>query len=404
MSTSTDFHDHPSSQQDHPIHNPLHPDIFTKETFHDLPQDDTLCYPEELPMMASIPQIMAFSSTKINNGPFFRWEAQNGGLEHKCAMCKTVLSSPRAKKSCFGIHEFVCPGYHGTLHRAGSEHKCDACRMASEQHIERVREIVALDHTAQERAESSKAPASRRRSSIAWGAWDTDGSSLKPPDSPDARPSAEEALGAAFCGNKKDKKAEQSARRAKAHTGKIVTADDVARWEAALHPPSPERGDTDAATIAAALGYTPQLSAGIAIRQDAHAKKALRRNTLTNPTTPETKAAIIDTLLAKLDITESTARYVGKEGKAQMCKLRGLIETHLTVSANEEQHRMQRMEGYWRYVNRRAYNRMVRKGELWDWGTGGQLVEIEESEGSGWDVEDEGVEEGKEGGGKALRG
>ncbi|MCJ1378560.1 hypothetical protein MMC17_001659 [Xylographa soralifera] len=379
-------------------------------------------------MMASIAQTLAFSSTKINNGPFFRWEAQNGGLgtvpaanphsqistqlmltstaEHKCAMCHTVLSSPRAKKSCFGIHEFVCPSYHGTLHRAGSQHKCDACRMASEQHIERIRDIATVDHNAQERTETTKTPASRRRSSIAFGAWDTDGSSMKSPDSPDTSTSAE-SPGAAFCTNKRDKKAEQSARRAKAHAGKIVTADDVARWEAALHPPIPERSDADAASIAAALSYTPQLFACSAIKQDAHAKKALRRNTLTNPSTPETKAAIIDALLAKLDITDTTARYVGKEGRAQMGKLRGLIEAHLTVSANEERYRMQRMEGYWRYVNRRAYNRMVRRGELWDCGTGGRLVEIEESEGSegsGWDVEDEGAEEGREGGGKGKVG
>ncbi|MCJ1415947.1 hypothetical protein MMC32_002282 [Xylographa parallela] len=314
-------------------------------------------------------------------------------------MCHTVLSSPRAKKSCFGIHEFVCPNYHGTLHRAGAQHKCDACRMASEQHIERIREIATVDHHAQERTiERRWTPAShnRRRSSIAWGAWDTtDTSSLKPPDTPDTSTSADESSpGAALSGNKKDKKAEQSARRAKAHAGKLVTADDVARWEAALHPPVPDRSDADAATIAAMLSYTPQLSACSAIKQDAHAKKTLRRNTLTNPSTPATKAAIIDALLAKVEIVDSsTARYVGKEGKALMGKLRALIEAHLTVSANEERYRMQRMEGYWRYVNRRAYNRMVRKGELWDCGTGGKLAEIEEGEGG--EGEEEGVEEGK---------
>ncbi|MCJ1399869.1 hypothetical protein MMC11_003072 [Xylographa trunciseda] len=333
--------------------------------------------------------------------------------EHKCATCKTVLSSPRAKKSCFGIHEFVCPGYHGTLHRPNSEHKCDACRMASEQHIERIREIATLDHNAQERMESSKPPAShnRRRSSIAWGALATDESSLRPPDSPDTSSTADRGAGAAFSGNRKDKKAEQSARRAKAHAGKVVTADDLARWEAALHPPSPERSEADAATIAAALSYTPHLFAGSAMRQDAHAKKVLRRHTLTTAAaTPETKAAIVDALLAKLDIVDGAPRYAGKEGKLLGGKLRALVEAHLTVSANEERHRMQRMEGYWRYVNRRAYNRMVRRGELWDWGTGGKLVEIEESEGSEgseWDVEEEeeeGKGEGKEGEGRRLRG
>ncbi|MCJ1283303.1 hypothetical protein MMC26_002631 [Xylographa opegraphella] len=342
--------------------------------------------------MASIAQILAFSTKKINNGPFFRWEAQNGGLEHKCAICHTCLSSPRAKKSCFGIHEFICPGYHGTLHRAGSEHKCDACRMASEQHIDRIREIATVDYSAQERiAEKPMNPPSRKRGSIARGAWDPiNGSSMKPPDSPGIGASPGTAVGA----NKKDKKAEQSARRARAHTGRLVSAEEVARWEAALHPPVPERSDTDAATAAAALTYTPQLSSHSSIKQDAQAKKALRRRTLHPAALSATKAAIVDALLAKLDIGDTTPRYAGKEGRALMGKLRGLIEAHLTVSANEERYRMQRMEGYWRYVNRRAYNRMVRGGELWDCGTGGMLPEIEESEGG-----EEGGEEGVEVGG-----
>ena len=28
--------------------------------------------------------------------------------DHKCGACNTVLSSPRAKKTCFGVHEEVC--------------------------------------------------------------------------------------------------------------------------------------------------------------------------------------------------------------------------------------------------------------------------------------------------------
>lgn len=38
---------------------------------------------------------------------------------------------------------------------------------------------------------------------------------------------------------------------------------------------------------------------------------------------------------------------------------------------------MMRMAGYWRYVNRRTYNAMVRHNQLWDWATGGKLEELD---------------------------
>lgn len=36
------------------------------------------------------------------------------------------------------------------------------------------------------------------------------------------------------------------------------------------------------------------------------------------------------------------------------------------------------MAGYRRYANRRTYNQMVKNNELWDWGAGQKLPEIEE--------------------------
>lgn len=38
---------------------------------------------------------------------------------------------------------------------------------------------------------------------------------------------------------------------------------------------------------------------------------------------------------------------------------------------------MMRMAGYWRYVNRRTYNAMVRNNQLWDWATGEKLEELD---------------------------
>ena len=41
---------------------------------------------------------------------------------------------------------------------------------------------------------------------------------------------------------------------------------------------------------------------------------------------------------------------------------------------------MQRMAGYWRYVNKRTYNAMIRTNKLWDWSTGEKLPEVEVDE------------------------
>ena len=45
-------------------------------------------------------------------------------LDHKCGTCKTVLSNPRAKKTCFGVHEEVCSKYHKTLFYVGKSQRC----------------------------------------------------------------------------------------------------------------------------------------------------------------------------------------------------------------------------------------------------------------------------------------
>lgn len=97
----------------------------------------------------------SISTTTMGNGLLYKWEGESGSLQravqtilltlecqtttmawvsrhlyfkgtsrleltyactdHKCGTCATVLSSPRAKKTCLGVHEEVCIKYHKTL-------------------------------------------------------------------------------------------------------------------------------------------------------------------------------------------------------------------------------------------------------------------------------------------------
>lgn len=98
-------------------------------------------------------------------------------------------------------------------------------------------------------------------------------------------------------------------------------------------------------------------------------------------------------ILKKLGIRVNVAK-AAKARKALDSKLRSAILNDLVASENEQAETMQRMAGYWRYVNKRTYNQMVENNELWDWATGAKLPKIEEYELDVIEEEDESVDEG----------
>ena len=60
-----------------------------------------------------------------------------------------------------------------------------------------------------------------------------------------------------------------------------------------------------------------------------------------------------------------------------MRKLTAAIEGDITAFQNEQAETMARAAGYWRYVNKRTYNIMVRNNTIWDWATGEKLPELD---------------------------
>lgn len=91
---------------------------------------------------------------------------------------------------------------------------------------------------------------------------------------------------------------------------------------------------------------------------------------------------VIEKAIQRLGVNPSP--NFGNKARRHLCaKLLAAIQEDLLKVFNDEQETMQREGGYYRYVNRRTYNMMVRKAEIWDWATGQKLPEIQDT-----DVED----------------
>lgn len=86
----------------------------------------------------------------------------------------------------------------------------------------------------------------------------------------------------------------------------------------------------------------------------------------------------ITTIIQRLGISNNINKT--KKYQSLLTQLRQAIYLDLVTVDNEQREIMMRMAGYWRYVNRRTYNAMVRRGALWDWATGAKLEEMDASD------------------------
>ena len=190
--------------------------------------------------------------------------------------------------------------------------------------------------------------------------------------------------------SKKAKRAERKVARNQARFT-IITPEDMARVDAALHPDSldsngltrEQRSSNDPLdnhTIEANIAFNPGTFKFEKLRQAVHIKRMLKNNgPPKNSDGPADENLQLDTIVHRLGIRAVVANN-SKERKSLMTKLHEAIKADLVCIANEDRDTMERMAGYWRYANRRTYNVMVRNNQLWDWSTGAKLEEIEEDE------------------------
>ena len=125
------------------------------------------------------------------------------------------------------------------------------------------------------------------------------------------------------------------------------------------------------------------------MRQSVHSKRLLKSNGVGRRPSSKNGQMIpeITSILEQLGITP-TPFHASKERSALVKQLRSAIKDDIEKIENENRDTMMRMAGYWRYVNRKTYNFMVRQNRIWDWATGQKLEEVEDDNESELDGED----------------
>ena len=191
--------------------------------------------------------------------------------------------------------------------------------------------------------------------------------------------------------NALSRKAQRAERKVARNQAKfsIITSEDMARVDLALHPEKTAANGVaheqspdplDNRTIEANINFNAGTFKFDTLRQAVHAKKLLKNNGPPKNRTGDSstdEGIHLDTIVHKLGI-RSVVTNNSKHRKSLMAKLQEAVKADLLCIANEDRDTMERMAGYWRYVNRRTYNVMVRNNQLWDWSTGAKLEEIEE--------------------------
>ncbi|KAI4129690.1 MAG: hypothetical protein LQ347_003672 [Umbilicaria vellea] len=197
----------------------------------------------------------------------------------------------------------------------------------------------------------------------------------------------------------------------------IVSTEDIAQISQALHPftASPigethagrhENGDGQGlwnnSTIDANIAFNTSTFRYASLRQNIAVKKLAKAQGIGTPKTPEENVSwqddpqIVETV-GRLNIAVATCGPSSRKRKTLLSRLCHAIHSDLLIMENEDRDTMMRMAGYWRYVNRRTYNAMVRYNHLWDWATGAKLEEIEEvDEENGGDEDQESLAKGPE--------
>ena len=170
----------------------------------------------------------------------------------------------------------------------------------------------------------------------------------------------------------------------------VITRNDLRELNSALHPHQAiltEQKRQDATqgltrnAIEKDLVFNTHTFKYCSLQAKNHNKKVIKANQSRQGDnmaySPEQTKALIDPILQHLGLSSNVLRAT-KSRKALDAKLRVAIYKDLLAATNEQAETMQRMAGYWRYVNRRTYNAMVRMNEIWDWATGAKLPEMEE--------------------------
>ncbi|KAL8944346.1 MAG: hypothetical protein Q9216_000531 [Gyalolechia sp. 2 TL-2023] len=320
-----------------------------------------------------------------------------------------------------------CPTHIASPHRrnrggGGIRQRCrqDKCRKTVELHDKRHREIAALvlkirKHDEAEQAFTSSTSNRKRKTRKSdifdafkiplaqdniheEGEWadsstlNEDESDFTSPDIPGLKDN---------CIPKRATKAEKKRAR-RSGLVQIITPEFMNIIDVVLHPANhpfddkeDEQSDACNATLSHKIiedniAFNAHCFKPSSMRQSVHTKKLLKANGIGKAASPRNaqEDPEITLLVERLGIS-STRVHSSRERTALVKQLRNAIRDDTEKVENETRDTMMRMAGYWRYVNRKTYNFMVRQNQIWDWATGQKLEEIEEEDESELDTEDD---------------
>lgn len=169
----------------------------------------------------------------------------------------------------------------------------------------------------------------------------------------------------------------------------LRTAEEQRRIHEALHPPPlsllPAKANTSIVNIsptqkkiiAANNAFSSATFKYSSPQKPVYKKRMARNNGIDESGNTSIDDSQITAILQRLGIHNDILLDRSKKCRSLLARLRHDIYLDLVSVDNEERETMMRMAGYWRYVNRRTYNAMVRNNQLWDWATGAKLEELE---------------------------
>lgn len=167
----------------------------------------------------------------------------------------------------------------------------------------------------------------------------------------------------------------------------VITDEDVSKISDALHPYKSPLFDKatghdllNNSFVDANVSFDPRTFKYSSLRQEIHERKHARANDISKASNanPDPDTRQITAILERLGLDAGSTIKLTKERKNVFNRLYDAVEKDLICVENEEREIMMRMAGYWRFANKRTYNYMIRKNELWDWATGDKLLEIDE--------------------------
>ena len=250
------------------------------------------------------------------------------------------------------------PSLHQTLTAIGGSTKCMACVNSDEEHDKRHREIAELvrqlkqlqteQSSTSQTAASPKTPTSARMQ----------------------RGVSESPL------SKKHHKAAKKAAKATSRT-KVITNSDVQYISDVLHPGHRNNAEDEERRLL----EDPDIRLNIYFHRGTSNTREMRHRFLKIDQAGKGSSDIEDDamqhILSALQVPQTADAKSSAERKL-INAVRLAIKEDLVHVHGEDQQTMMRKAGFWRWASRKAYNRLVQAGRMWDWKSGEDLQEVDD--------------------------